>query len=134
MLAMMQNLLLILCSLFLFYACISHDVEQIECSDIDHIQIVNRLGDTTIPRSIDIIDKESKNKFCDLINDRTFAGSFELKMNKGFFDATVIMNNGKKYNFNTVETFDHGVVITYRMKHYKQMYIHDFIYEQFRKR
>lgn len=130
----MKKILLILFSSFLFNSCISHDVEQIDCSNINRIEIVNRLGDRTIPRSITIVDKESTSRFCELINDRTFAGSFELKMNKGFFDATVVMNNGKKYNFNTVETFDYGIVITYKMRHYKQLYVHDFIYDQFRKR
>lgn len=130
---MMKNILLILFPSYFFYGCISHDVEQIDCSNINRIEIVNRLGDRTIPRSIIVVDKESMNKFCELINDRTFAGSFELKMSKGFFDATVIMNNGKEYNFNTVETFEHGNVITHKMRHYKQPYVHDFIYEQFRK-
>ncbi|MEJ8844351.1 hypothetical protein WG954_18290 [Lacibacter sp. H375] len=131
---MLKNILLILFSSYFSYACISYDVEQIACSHIDRIEIVNRLGDRTIPRSIILVDKESTNKFCALINDRTFAGTFELKINKGFFDVTVVMDNGKEYNFNTVETFDHGIVIRYKMRHYKQLYVHDYIYEQFRKR
>jgi hypothetical protein len=131
---MLKNILLILVSSFLFYACISYDVEQIDCSNIDRIEIINRLEDRTIPHSIVIVDRESTNKFCKLINDRTFAGSFELKRNQGFFDVKVSMNNGKQYNFNTVQTTDNGIVITYKMRYYKQLYVHDFIYEQFRKR
>lgn len=133
-LAMIIKMLLIVISSFIFYACISYDVEQIDCTNIDRIEIVNKLEDRAIPSSIILTDHESLLEFCNLMNSRSFAVSFELKRNKGFFDTTVIMKNGKKYNFNTVETVDHGIVITHKMRHFKQTYIHGFIYDQFRKR
>jgi len=92
---------------------------NIKCQDFYEIKLINRKGDTTIPKSIVLKDRDLFNEFCKELKTSNEIGRPNIKDQSGFYEILIGFKDGSRLTVLIIFTHYDGIVVMSRMRYFR---------------